>query len=428
MITDREELENILEKMISAYAKDRKVVQKVTKELNKRNVLDGDVLSIFKLNTPISSLSLSFLYCFTQELFDATQEHKLDPEKHFTQLEIETADKWSQEVKTEEDKYPVVFKNVIKIQDNVWLTKLSAQELVDMFSKRILTYNPETQRPLKRKEFNDKIIERIDVNPKAVKKIKDLILKNNFIPNCITINVLEDSDAQIEEDLKEQSVIVYSGSINLTDGYHRFRGLVKALLENPNLEYTTGVLLTYFDVEKAKDYIFQEQQHNPINYEYTKSINPDKISNQVVVKINEKKDSLLRGKITKDSIMLKTGQALVLHNILSDAIDLTFNPTDNKEALKVSYAVISGLNTIIELNDKLLDEPVNFKYWVVYICLIFCVYNGKYDDNDTEEIIQEALLRIDMNKIELKTITKLSIRNINSYLSIILSNIAEGKD
>jgi hypothetical protein len=67
---------------------------------------------------------------------------------------------------------------------------MSAQEINELFNRRVLTYNPETQRPLKRKEFNDKIIERIDVNPKAVKKIKNLILKGGFIPKKLLTRLM----------------------------------------------------------------------------------------------------------------------------------------------------------------------------------------------------------------------------------------------
>lgn len=432
MITDRDELESILEKMISAYAKDRKVIRKVTKELNNRNVLDGDILSIFKLNTPISSLSLSFLYCFTEALFDAIQEfygkqeHRIDPVKHFTPLEIETAEKWSQEIVTEDDKYPVVFQPVIRIQ-NGWLTAMSIKDINNLFSRRILTYNPETQRPLKRKEVNDQIIERIDINPKSVTKIKNLFLNDDFLSNCITINVLEDSDVQLEYDPSSSSVSIYSGSINLTDGYHRYRGMAKALLENPDLEFIQGIILTHFDVEKALKFIHQEQQHNPIDKKFTKTINPSNMSNNVVTKINEKNDSMLRGKITKDPIMLKTGKSLILYSVLADVINLTFNPIDTKDMLKVSYAVISGLNSIIESNPKLLDKSVDFKYWVVYICLIFSVYSGKFEE-DAEDIIEKILPQINIDQIEIKAINKSSIRHINNMLSSLMLNLAKRKD
>jgi hypothetical protein len=425
MIINREVLEEKLENVISAYAKDRKVVQKVTKELSQRNILSGDVLSIFKLNTPLLSLSSSFLYCFTKTLFNATQEHNINPAKYFTALEIETSEKWTQETTKETDKYPVVFTNAVKIQDNVWLTKISAKDLINMFSQGVLTYNPETQRPLKRKEINDKIIERIDVNPKAVNKIKDLILTNRFIPNCITINVLQDSDAQLEENSKEQQVVVYSGNINLSDGFHRYRGIAKALLENPTLEYTSGVLLTHFDMEKAKDYIYQEQQHNPINKEYTKTLNPDKMANQVVDKINEKKDSLLKGKITKDVIMIKMKKALVPYNVLADTIELTFNPDDTKSIVKTNTTLINGLNTIIEFNDSLLDSAVNIKYWVTYTCLIYCASKTNQDElsMDISEIYQEVLSKINFEQIEIKTINKNVIKHIVAMINSILTSI-----
>jgi hypothetical protein len=149
------------------------------------------------------------------------------------------------------------------------------------------------------------------------------------------------------------------------------------------------------------------------------------LSNQVVDKLNEKKDSMLKGEITKDAIMLKTNKALIEYNVLADAIELTFKPNDTKSALKTSATLIKGLNAIIEINESLLDKVVNFKYWAVYVCLVYCVSNNKIIENDNidvTEVYKQVLSGINIEEIEIKSINKNSIKHIVEMIDSTLNN------
>jgi len=71
MNANREILENKLEIFISKYAKNREVRRMLMKDFKDKNILQGEVLDILSLRTPVSILSEMTLLIFTQALYNA---------------------------------------------------------------------------------------------------------------------------------------------------------------------------------------------------------------------------------------------------------------------------------------------------------------------------------------------------------------------
>lgn len=419
MKIEREILEDKLKDIIKDYAKNRKVVQQVTQELINKNMLEGDISSIFKFTTPISNVNDFVLYVFTKAMFKATKEIRIDPTTYFTKIEIEDGDKWKQETIKEQDKEPVVFRDCIKINNNTWLTTVTNKDLYNMFNVRTLVYNVKTQRPLiTREKANGNIIERIDINPKAVHEIESLIKEDLFIPDPFTINALYNENLNMEENEKARTVTFFSGELNLTDGNHRMRGEFKALVNNPTLIRNIPILLTRLTEERAKDYIFQKSQHNPLNADFKKTINPTRLSNQIIDFLNTEKKSLLKGRITKDSSQLKAkgSKAVVEFNTLADSIDLTFNPKQQTELFAMNKFIMNGLNHIINVFDILLKDYSEAKTWCMYICMLYAIK----DMDDWETILDNLLLDIDIKDVQFKAINKVSVKNIMAEIKPLL--------
>ena len=416
MKIEREILEDKLKDIIKEYGRSRNVTQQVTNELLNKNMIEGDVTGLFKLTTPpISSVNQFVLYAFTKALFVATKESKINPTDYFTKIEIEDGDKWKNSVaKTEKDGEPVVFRDCIKINENTWLTSLTNQEMFNLFNVRTLVYNVKTQRPLKVSERNGKIIERIDINPTAVHEIETLISEDLFIPDPFTINAMYNENLNMEVDEKSKTITFYSGELNLTDGNHRMRGEFKALVKNPNLVRNIPILLTRLTEDRAKDYIFQKSQHNPLNEKFKKTINPGRLSNQVIEFLNTEKKSLLRGKIAKDSTMLKSAgsKAVVEFNTLADTIDFTFAPKEQSELFALNMYIMNGLNHIIHVFSNLLKEHSEPKIWCIYICMLYLVD----DAEDWEKSLDDLLTDVNIDKIPFKAINKIGVRNVVAEL------------
>lgn len=209
MRVEREILEDKLKDIIKEYGRNRKVTQQVTNELQNKNMVEGDISGIFKLTTPISSVNDFVLYAFTKALFNATKEIKINPIDYFTKVEIEDGDKWKQEVvgKISENE-SIIFNPIIKINNNVWMTVKTVQELYDMFNNRVLVYNVKTQRPLRITERNGKIIEKIDINQNSVHEMENLMLEDLYFPDPLTINALNNESLDMEENDKNKSLII----------------------------------------------------------------------------------------------------------------------------------------------------------------------------------------------------------------------------
>lgn len=424
MIIEREILEDKLKDVISESARNRKIVQQVTQELNNKNMLDGDISGLFKFSTPISSVNDFVLYAFTKALFHATKNQNINPSDYFTKIEIEDGDKWKQEVIAKvKDKQPVIFSPVVRVNNNTWMTVKTVKELYDLFNVRTLVYNVKTQRPLKISERNGKIIERIDINHNSVSEMESLMSDDLYFPDPLTINALMNETLDMEENEKNMSVIFNSGELDLTDGWHRLRAYFKVLVKNPNLDMNVPILLTRHTEERAKEYIYQKSKHNPINKEFVKTINPSRLSNQIVDFLNTEKKSLLRGKITKDNAMLRGmgKKSVVLFNTLADVIDLTFNPKEQSELFKMNKFIMNGLNHIASIYDDLIKEVCDDKVWVTYICLLYLIK----DMEDWESILDDVLLNIDTNHVILKAINRVGIKSVINYLKPLLPEIEE---
>jgi len=416
MITEREILEDKLKNLITEYARNRKVVTNITKELLNKNLDEGFTASIFKAQTPISSVNEFVLYAICKAFFKATNEEMINPERYFTKIEIEDGDKWKQEVIIEiKDEEPIIFSPIIPINNNSWLTVKTISELYGMFNIRKLVYNVKTQRPLSVREVNGKIIERININNNSVHQIENMIIEDLFIPDPLTINALLNESLVLEVNEKNNNITFFSGELDLTDGWHRLRGMFKALSKNPSLgDYRVPIQLTRLTEERAKDYIHQKSKHNPISEKYTKTLDPNRLSNQVVEFLNTETKSLLRGKITKDSAMLKAknSKAVVEFNTLADTIDYTFNIKEQTDLYNANKYIMNGLNHIISK----LKEPTEIKIWCIYVCILYTIR----DYQDWEDILDDILSNINYNIIEFKNLNKITILNMVKEINKLL--------
>ena len=387
MNANREILENKLEIFISKYAKNREVRRMLMKDFKDKNILQGEVLDILSLRTPVSILSEMTLLIFTQALYNATKEYALLPTKYFTAKEIEEGTNYYMDT-PEIKQYPVIFKNpMFKINSDHYITYLTAQELEELYNRRVITYNTKTQRNLKQFHYRNNIIEKITINKTSVHDIGNKILNNSFIPNFITFNILQDGN----EDFgigNNNTLIVNAGQINILDGFHRSVGILYALKQNKDIDFKIGVNITNFDTDKARRFIVQEDKKNKISKTYIKSLDADNLSQMIVHKINDNPSCLLKGRINN----LNTNECLVKFDMLMTVIEYTFNPATVRDMVVMAQFIIDELNKIIEHNPSLLKpNSVNEIFWIGCILCIYKIYSGhtKYDINTIIKILDE---------------------------------------
>lgn len=410
MLKKREDFEKELKIVLSILNGNKRIKNKITERFVQKGFLPGEIKDIFAGRIIIDSLSQIFLCLLSIYIYEISDDdfikNKIQPTNFFTELEIEKANEYTISQETE-PQYPIIFKNIYKINSDQWMTTLTAQELVNLFNRRVITYNPETQRQLKIKEYKDKIITEISINKQSVKEIKEAILTNKFVSNFITFNIEQTGQEVFYFDEKANTLTIENGTLSSLDGFHRDMAIIEAVKENPEIEYITGVMVTNFDIPKAQRYIVQEDKKNKISSKHIKSLNVDKPSNLIVKKINENSNSYLSGKVTTNKLIIKKKQALVLFDVLSDVIDIEFNPKENKDVITYSKFIIDGLNYIIENNTNILEEILDDRIWIYYIMSLKDVY---LQDNWKE------LLNTKINNINLESILRIPYNAINKSL------------
>jgi hypothetical protein len=318
---EREILEKCVNTYISKYARNRAVKLSIIKDFKARNLLSGDVNNIMSLRLPLSTLSDIMLLVFTNSLYQATKEPSINPEQYYTASEIKVGSNYLVPLK-EVQRYPIKFNNAMfQIASDQWISFLTVQQLTDLFDRQVLIYNTESQRQTVQKFHHNQIIEQVNVNKLAVQEIESKILTNSFIPNFITLNLLQNGKDSFSFNGKD--FIIKSGELNVLDGYHRCLSILQALQCNHELEFNIGLMLTNFDIDKAKRFIVQEDKKNKMSKKYIKSLDDTNYSGMIVTKINEK--SYLKGKITNKNLThivnRNYNDYLIEYNTLLEAIE-----------------------------------------------------------------------------------------------------------
>lgn len=413
MLVNRENLENELRVVIAEFSADKKVKSKVGKYFKDKGMFEAEALNIFAQRTPLETLSELILGVFTVGVCEALdgEYSKINPHIFFTELEIQEITKYKV-TKKNSKKFPIVFESIKQLNTNQWYTDLTAKQVSDLYSKRVITYNPETQRQLKTKNYSNKIITQIDVNKKSVQEIKQCLIDNKFFSNFITFNILENGEESF--DIVDGNLKIMQGEVSIIDGFHRSLAIIDAIQENPELDFKIGVVITHFDVETAQRFIVQEDKRNKINSKYIKSLDLESKANTIVKKINENSKSHLKDKITTDKNRIKLQDALIMFDVLSDAIELVFKPKENIDVINYSKYIINGLNLIIENNTNLLENVQHEKIWACYIVVLGELY-GK---DSWEDSLLSIIGSLNIDSIEYNSVNGATINRMKKELSV----------
>jgi hypothetical protein len=414
MKTNREKLEKQIHLLFDEYDTNKKIKKKIGEILEKNGFLPGDVNAWFSKQKPIQIESLTVLCLLTVALFEATEDYSVDPSKFFTQQEVEKAKLYTVE-QSDKTQYPIVIKNLRQINLDHWIGYMEIQEVAALYRKRVVTYNPETQREMTVRTYKDKIIEEISINTKSVASIKKAILEGEFITNFITFNILQNGEENFYFNDKTGVLTIESGEFNTTDGFHRDLGMVYAVQENPNVKYITGVHITNFGVEKAKKYIAQEDKKNKMSEKYVKTLDQDNLSNRIVNKINEDSKSYLKGKITSNQLRLKQDHTLIDYVLLSDAISHIFNPKETKDIINMSKEIVNGMNHITETYPEILEKSVKKDFWIGALALI-------NELGGSSSLLSGIIAKAENNNLEVKNTSKTTINNVSTYYKNFINN------
>ena len=421
MLKDREKLEITLYGVFDNYSEVTNVTNSVEDYFKEKGILPGDILKIVGKNNPLEMQKEYMLYFITDSFYRATNEPVLNPEKWFTEREIKEYKNYKETRNEPKEKFPLVIKGVKRIADDFYRFDTSIATIKEWAERRLFSYNFDTQR---NPDLKDGILVP-SIDKQSVQEIADRINQGRFYSNHLTFNLLSTGEEKFEYESKNRVLTIFEGDINIIDGFHRVLGILKATSMNENAEYITGVNITNFDVEKARDFIVQENKRNEINRVQLKSWDKERFESVVIDKINTDPNSELKGLISSDERAVNSKKSMVYFEHLEKAIKSNFNIKNLRESRIIAKVLTEGFNEIVGIKyDEFKDKDhfwFNSQMFVGYTTMIARLYNAeqeslqhnwdveiksiisscKRDENKLKSFIEgNKLIKTKQNKIE----------------------------
>lgn len=276
--------------------------------------------------------------------------------------------------------FPIVL-NMVEISDDQWIGKINVKQLMELRNANLINYNERTQRAMSRSTINGEVIYRITINKNAVKAITNSYESNEYIPNTITLNMGLASDYTYDED-KGKLIINSLDKFDIIDGYHRYISMSNLYNVDNNFNYDMELRIVAFSENKAKRFIWQEDQKTKMTRVQSNAMNTSTYSNKVV-------------SIGKDRLLLSDlfSQHKINEAILIDIVDkLYFNNREKysiPELLQISNQIFDGVESVLKLQPELYQTNWDYNYLAVLLYYIHKGLQSKDLIDKTKEVIEK---------------------------------------
>lgn len=249
-------------------------INKLTRSIEQKHnipiIISNDYISLMK--NPVDA-PIEILFCIIEAISDQLIS------KYFEEKEIKKYSTYKYD--TKKLKFPLKFE-ATQISDTQWIGRITVKELINLQS--IIKYNTNTQRSLKRTTVNGVEVYNIFLNEKALNEITEAYLNKTYIPNTITLNIPEDVDFEY----KEGNLIFKSlEALDIIDGYHRYVAMIRAYSADSRFDYPMEVRWTVFGEDKARQFIWQEDQKTKMRKIESASFNQNNPGNQLINMLNQ---------------------------------------------------------------------------------------------------------------------------------------------
>jgi len=398
MKKDREVLESELSLIFDEYSANKEVVNKVKTNLAEHGISLGTTQGLLNKSLPMETQSQQVLYLLTHYLYVSTERESINPKNYFNDKEIEEGNAFKREV-IEQEEYTELYP-VLQIRNDQWITRMTRKEIADLWNYGKARYNKRTQRNTIIREYKNKMVEKVNINKTAIKKIYRLMKEDTYIPNMVTFNIPLSSDENLYEYDDKSLKMRISSILHATDGFHRDMAILGIVADNINPEEYMEVRITHFSEDKCHTFMLQEDIRNPLDARFKKSIE-DSYENSVVKQLNEKGE--LKGKITTNLLIYTHNEAYVLYDTMLNTID-DFQLKNQRDANKLVDYLVEGFTEIIgifydDFNNLEKSRKENVKTlsstFIGYVALL----ESLKDIKDWKVKLEDVLNKIDFNLV-----------------------------
>lgn len=305
----REELCERLDKRLIRIASRPKEIQSIQNQLQATYDIPIDIANDYlTLRNNVVDATDFMLFVFTESLL----KNELD--KHFTASELKTFRQTK--YATKKLKFPIRYK-MVQVADDQWIGKITAQELILLRDAQIINYNEHTQRTMERVMSDRTEHYRIALNRRAVDAIVQSYKNNTYISNTLTLNL--PIEAKYEYDEETGELVIYKSEdfkFDIIDGYHRYISISKLYNLNNNFDYNMELRIVQFDENKAKQFIWQEDQKTRMKKIDSEAMNVTAIPNKIIARLNSDPTFNLAGQISPNEGVINSGEFYLALNSL----------------------------------------------------------------------------------------------------------------
>ena len=302
MLYERTQLELALNKIIKKKTYNTDLQNEMTFYLEDKYEMPLlDSLAYFHGEQDLATANQHVLFCLADGMDHCLNMHLVD--QYFTDAEKEVG--YGYKFDTGKLKLPLRFK-MIQVSEDSWIGSIDTNTLIQLQDSDFINYNASTQRVLSITFVSkERKIVRPYINQKTVKTIQEELHNRSFISNTVTLNIPLGSGKFYYDNKKNELVITELSSLDIIDGYHRLLAIIREKNSNPDFNYPMELRITNYDVSKAKQFIYQEEQKTQMKKGDINTYNTFSPANRVINKLNEDAMCVIQGKIgtTKDSII-----------------------------------------------------------------------------------------------------------------------------
>lgn len=278
-------------------------------------------------------------------------------------------------------KFPVEL-NMIRVASDQWIGSIMISDLMKFRDAQIITYNENTQRTIQRVVRGEDVYYRITVDDAVVSQIAAEYEEEQYIPNTLTFNL--PATASFEYDEENKKLIIYElDNLDIIDGYHRYLGATKALMKDPKLDFPMELRIVSFSENKARHFIWQEDQKTKMTKLDSRSFNQHNYGNTLTQYLDMNPAFTASGLINKRGIIDPGYFGQILD-------DLAFWKLNDKEAkdtyLNLRKTLINDLNNTLDEYPSLLEHRWSYKET---LAVLYVTLNWQPTDGNKEMLISE---------------------------------------
>jgi hypothetical protein len=264
--TSRKALEITLAKVIKEIKFDRNKVESIKEAMFKHGLMRGKMQRIINGEIGMEILDDATFCLLTMTLYNETNIMAINPYRLFSPEEIEDAKRLKNAQFVENKLFPVVFQNVIQIDEKNYVLLENVKTLIKLYNSNVLDYNYDITRNYKFvRNITGKLTKTLDVNMREVREMAEKIINNQQPVNKIVINVLDEKTSNINYITESRKLLIINGQIDIVNGIHTLNALAYIIEHNPDFDTKVELEIKHYTLHEIKHYYNQLKLKGGVN-------------------------------------------------------------------------------------------------------------------------------------------------------------------